>query len=99
MMESRWDSLPTDNSRQRWALRIFGGRGIYGFAGWTECGGTFGVKRFIKFQIATPMMRAKMRRTRKKISSSFFLRLMVAMTGAPHLGQVRAWSLIGALHS
>jgi hypothetical protein len=38
-------------------------------------------------------------RTPKPIKAAFCRRLMVAMTGAPQCGHVRAWSLTCPLHS
>jgi len=52
-----------------------------------------------KNQRTMPMTSAKERRTTKATRICFCRRLMVAMTGAPHLGQVRAWSLTCPLHS
>jgi hypothetical protein len=46
-----------------------------------------------------PITATKTNRIPKPISAAFRRRLMVAMTGAPHCGQILAWSLTCPLHS
>jgi hypothetical protein len=46
-----------------------------------------------------PINNAAPNRMARPIKAAFCFRLMVAMTGAPQCGHVRAWSLTCPLHS